>query len=105
MANEQARRRIRVSVEIVVEIEDPAALHEAAVAHLDQAEHFGDPAHEAEARARDRADLGSDPVAALHLLLDPAGLLDRIPGATAVDAGFTLAELDDDGQPPAPRAD
>jgi hypothetical protein len=86
-------RRVKVNVEVTVEIADAAALVQQALTSMAEAE-FTDGA-EREVR---RAEILSDPVAAVRWLVDPFGLLPGLSGARIVSAWDGTAENDEPGE-------
>jgi hypothetical protein len=85
-------RRVRVNVEVTVEITDAAALVQRALASVAEVEFTDD--GEREAR---REEIMSDPRAAVRWLVDPFGLLPPVSGARIVAAWDGITEVNESG--------
>lgn len=92
-------RRLRLEVELYVDIDDPDALRDAALAAL------GEPAHldasdgddgDAERQARAK-EVREDPASALSVLLEPFVLIDEIPGVAPRESAHSIQVDESDG--------
>lgn len=96
MSNEETSRYVRLTVELVMEIHDAAALSGAALQRIaDDAEVSGTGVL-GEDRAHAEVSVREDPAEALAHLVDPVDLIEGVPGAELVQAGWTSERIDYD---------
>ncbi|MET9349550.1 hypothetical protein [Streptomyces termitum] len=86
-----ASRHVRLRVDIVLEIDDPAALTAAAERRIDADEFMP-----AEERAHARTAVQGDPSEALSYLVEPFDLVRELPGVELVQAAWSSEEAEYD---------
>jgi hypothetical protein len=99
MVNEQPRvRRVKVTVEAIIEITDQGALEQAVLADIDATEFHADEGSTAEeARAQERKQVLGDPVAAVGWIADPFSVVPDLPGIDVYEGASSVAEVDEHG--------
>lgn len=99
-------RRVKVTVEAIVEITDEAALEQAVVAAIDATEfHPGDDSTAEGVRATEREAVLGDPVAAVGWIVDPFGVIPEILGLEVGEGITSVTELNERGSPRTFRPD
>ncbi|MFE3597985.1 hypothetical protein ACFXP3_17255 [Streptomyces sp. NPDC059096] len=107
MTTSETSRYVRVTVELVVEVEDPERLGTAALARIDADASVPD-----DERAQARAVVRGDEAEALAYLVEPHDLIKDVPGIGLAQASWTselidydpdsvewdLHEIDEDGE-------
>ncbi|MEU8541925.1 hypothetical protein AB0C52_18375 [Streptomyces sp. NPDC048717] len=88
MSTSETSRYVRLRVDLVLEIEGPEALSEAAVGRID-----ADPSLPAEDRTQTRAAVDEDAAEALAYLVDPFDLVGTVPGVELVQASWSSEEV------------
>jgi hypothetical protein len=91
MSTSETSRYVRVRVELVLEVDAPERLRAAALALIDADESM--PRAE---RARAGAAVREDEAEALAYLVEPADLVEGIPGAELAQASWTSEQIDYD---------
>ena len=94
-------RRVKVTVEVELDVVDPASLERAALAAVDAAEFTGGETE----RTDERAWVTSGPAAAVGWLVDPFLLAEGLTGVEATDATSFAVALDDAAGSVAPTPD
>ncbi|MFE7510962.1 hypothetical protein [Streptomyces sp. NPDC057540] len=91
MSTSETARYIRLRVDVVLEIDGPAELTEAAVARID-----GDEFMPEEERVQARAAAREDSAEALAHLVEPFDLIRDVPGIEMVQASWSSEEVEYD---------
>ncbi|MFI8961192.1 hypothetical protein ACIGO8_03675 [Streptomyces sp. NPDC053493] len=91
MSTSETSRYVRLRVDLVLEIDGPAALAEAAAGRIDT-----DPALPEEERTHARAAVAEDSAEALAYLVEPFDLVGTVPGVDLVQASWSSEEIDYD---------
>ncbi|MEV7865530.1 hypothetical protein AB0P17_05375 [Streptomyces sp. NPDC088124] len=91
MTTTETSRYVRVTVELVLEVEDPERLGSAALARID-----GDVSVPDDERARARAAVRGDEAEALAYLVEPHDLIEQIPGVGLAQASWSSELIDYD---------
>ncbi|WP_436499507.1 hypothetical protein [Actinokineospora sp. HUAS TT18] len=93
-------RRVKVMMEVVVEINDPAALEKFALDHIDQLNYATDDDTAAEAaRAEERAQVIGDIVHAVNWIADPFTAIPDDAGLETSESSQHAIEIDSTGLP------
>jgi hypothetical protein len=96
MTNEETSRFVRLKVELVLEIHDASALSGAALERIAEDAEVSGLGVLGEDRTHAELTVREDPAEALAHLVDPVDLVDGIPGAELVQAGWTSEQIDYD---------
>ncbi|MEU6980223.1 MULTISPECIES: hypothetical protein [unclassified Streptomyces] len=88
MSTSETSRYVRLRVDLVLEIDAPDALAEAAVGRID-----GDEFMPEEERAHARAAVADDSAEALAYLVEPFDLVGTVPGVEMVQASWSSEEI------------
>lgn len=91
MSTPETSRYVRLRVDLVLEIDGPEALSEAAVGRID-----ADPSLPAEDRTQTRAAVDEDAAEALAYLVDPFDLVATVPGVELVQASWSSEDVEYD---------
>ncbi|MEU6931637.1 hypothetical protein [Streptomyces sp. NPDC046385] len=91
MSTSETSRFVRLRVDLVLEIDAPAALAEAAVGRID-----ADAFLPEEERTHARAAVAEDSAEALAYLVEPLDLLGTVPGVELVQASWSSEEIEYD---------
>ncbi|MFJ7999821.1 hypothetical protein ACIQ7D_22200 [Streptomyces sp. NPDC096310] len=91
MTTSETSRYVRVTVELVVEVEDPERLGTAALARIDSDASVPD-----DERAQARAVVRGDEAEALAYLVEPHDLIKDVPGIGLAQASWTSELIDYD---------
>ncbi|MFI6699639.1 hypothetical protein ACIBJC_11790 [Streptomyces sp. NPDC050509] len=91
MTTSETSRYVRVTVELVLEVEDPERLGAAALARID-----GDASVPDDERAQARAAVQGDEAEALAYLVEPHDLIKDVPGIGLAQASWTSELIDYD---------
>ncbi|MEE1804138.1 hypothetical protein ACIQVO_23805 [Streptomyces sp. NPDC101062] len=91
MTTSETSRYVRVTVELVLEVEDPERLGAAALARID-----GDASVPDDERAQARAAVRGDEAEALAYLVEPHDLIKDVPGIGLAQASWTSELIDYD---------
>lgn len=98
--SQPAPRRVRVKMEIVVEVHDPAALEKVALDGIDAVNYVTDDETEAEAaRAEQRAAVIGAVVEAVSWITDPFTAIPDDAGVEVTGSSHNAVEIDPDGLP------
>ncbi|MES9504927.1 hypothetical protein ABWJ92_00720 [Streptomyces sp. NPDC000609] len=99
MSTSETSRFVRLRVEMVLEITDPAALSGTALESI--AAEYGEPGGEsAEERTRAEAAVREDGAEALASLVDPFDLVSEVPGVELTQASWSSETVDYDPDDP-----
>ncbi|MFE6663275.1 hypothetical protein ACFVFH_06865 [Streptomyces sp. NPDC057697] len=99
MSTSETSRFVRLRVEMVLEITDPAALSGTALESI--AAEYGEPGGEsAEERTRAEAAVREDGAEALASLVDPFDLVSEVPGVELAQASWSSETVDYDPDDP-----
>lgn len=103
MTRDQGRnRRVKVTVEAIVDITDENVLEQAAIADIETAQFYVSPDSGrsiAQVRQEEQDHIRGDAVAAVQWLVDAAGVIDDRSGIEFVEATDSVIEIDEDGVP------
>ncbi|MGW0120061.1 hypothetical protein [Streptomyces sp. NPDC003327] len=91
MSTSETARYVRLRVDVVLEIDGPAELTEAAEGRIDSDEFMPD-----EERAHAREAVREDSAEALAYLVEPFDLIREVPGIEMVQASWSSEEIDYD---------
>ncbi|GAA2784187.1 hypothetical protein [Streptomyces showdoensis] len=91
MSTSETSRYVRLRVDLVLEIDAPAALAEAAVGRIDADEFMPE-----EERTHARAAVADDSAEALAYLVEPYDLVGTVPGVELVQASWSSEEIEYD---------
>jgi hypothetical protein len=95
MTTEETSRFVRVRVELVLEVEDEAALTAAALRRI-----AGDPGMPGAERAHAESAVTEDTAEALSHLVDPFDLVSEVPGVELQQASWSSERIDYDPDSP-----
>ncbi|HET9382427.1 MAG TPA: hypothetical protein VFP69_16565 [Streptomyces sp.] len=95
MSTEEASRFVRVRVELVLEVEDGAAVTGAALTRI-----AGDPGMPAGERVHAERAVTEDTAEALAQLIDPFDLVSEVPGVELQQASWSSERIDYDPDSP-----
>ncbi|MFG3525849.1 hypothetical protein ACGF8B_03840 [Streptomyces sp. NPDC047917] len=99
MSTSETSRFVRLRVEMVLEITDPAALSGTALESI--AAEYGEPGGEsAEERTRAESAVREDGAEALASLIDPFDLVGEVPGVELAQASWSSESVDYDPDDP-----
>jgi hypothetical protein len=103
MTRDQGRsRRIKVTIEAIVEITDENALEQAAIADIEKAQFSVLPDSSlsvAQVRQEEQEHIRGNAVAAAQWFVDAGGAIDDRSGIEFIEATESVVEIDDDGVP------
>ncbi|MFB7867286.1 MULTISPECIES: hypothetical protein [unclassified Streptomyces] len=91
MSTSETSRYVRLRVDLVLEVDGPAALAEAAVGRIDADEFMPE-----EERVHARAAVAEDSAEALAYLVEPFDLVTTVPGVEMVQASWSSEEIEYD---------
>lgn len=91
MSTSETSRYVRLRVEVVLEIDGPAELTEAAVGRIDTDEFMPE-----DERVHARSAVREDSAEALAYLIEPFDLVSQVPGIELVQASWSSEEVDYD---------
>ncbi|MFI8518439.1 hypothetical protein ACIGEZ_11535 [Streptomyces sp. NPDC085481] len=91
MSTSETSRFVRLRVDLVLEVDGPAELAEAAAGRIDADEFMPE-----EERVHARSAVGEDSAEALAYLTEPFDLVRTVPGVELVQASWTSEEIDYD---------
>ncbi|MEV8591094.1 hypothetical protein [Streptomyces sp. NPDC051180] len=91
MSTSETARYVRLRVDVVLEIDGPAALTDAAKARIDDDEFMPE-----EERTQARAAVTEDSAEALAHLVEPFDLIRDVPGIDMVQASWSTEEIEYD---------
>ncbi|MFF5974065.1 hypothetical protein ACFY7C_21340 [Streptomyces sp. NPDC012769] len=91
MSTSETSRYVRLRVDLVLEIDGPAELAEAAAGRIDADEFMPD-----EERVHARAAVAEDSAEALAYLVEPFDLVGTVPGVEMVQASWSSEEIEYD---------
>ncbi|MGW7429510.1 hypothetical protein ACWGIN_08145 [Streptomyces sp. NPDC054861] len=91
MSTSETSRYVRLRVEVVLEIDGPEELTEAAVGRIDTDEFMPD-----DERVHARSSVQDDSAEALAYLVEPFDLVSTVPGVELVQASWSSEEIDYD---------
>ncbi|MFB7369987.1 hypothetical protein ACFC0D_09125 [Streptomyces sp. NPDC056222] len=91
MSTSETSRYVRLRVEVVLEIDGPEELTEAAVGRIDTDEFMPE-----DERVHARSAVHEDSAEALAYLIEPFDLVRQVPGIELVQASWTSEEVDYD---------
>lgn len=91
MSTSETSRYVRLRVDLVLEIDAPDALAEAAVGRIDADEFMPE-----EERIHARSVVGEDSAEALAYLVEPYDLVGTVPGVEMVQASWSSEEIEYD---------
>ncbi|MFD7323871.1 hypothetical protein ACFV9D_22665 [Streptomyces sp. NPDC059875] len=91
MSTSETSRYVRLRVEVVLEIDGPAELTEAAVGRIDTDEFMPE-----DERVHARSAVREDSAEALAYLIEPFDLVSQVPGIELVQASWSSEEIDYD---------
>ncbi|MFC8509787.1 hypothetical protein ACFU3J_35495 [Streptomyces sp. NPDC057411] len=91
MSTSETSRYVRLRVDLVLEIDGPAELAEAAVGRIDADEFMPE-----EERAHARGAVEEDSAEALAYLVEPFDLVGTVPGVEMVQASWSSEEIEYD---------
>ncbi|MFD9031303.1 hypothetical protein ACFVZW_09150 [Streptomyces sp. NPDC059567] len=91
MSTSETSRYVRLRVEVVLEIDGPEELTEAAVGRIDTDEFMPE-----DERVHARSAVREDSAEALAYLIEPFDLVREVPGIELVQASWTSEEVDYD---------
>ncbi|MER7521248.1 hypothetical protein [Streptomyces sp. NPDC126499] len=91
MSTSETSRYVRLRVDLVLQIDGPAELTEAATARIDADEFMPE-----EERVHARAAVAEDSAEALAYLVEPFDLVGTVPGVEMVQASWSSEEIDYD---------
>ncbi|MET9432723.1 hypothetical protein [Streptomyces sp. NPDC006551] len=91
MSTSETSRYVRLRVEVVLEIDGPEELTEAAVGRIDTDEFMPD-----DERVHARSAVQEDSAEALAYLVEPFDLVSTVPGIELVQASWSSEEIDYD---------
>ncbi|KAA0935384.1 MULTISPECIES: hypothetical protein [Streptomyces] len=95
MSTSETPRFVRLSVELVIEVDDENALTKAALERM-----AADPEIPAEERASAESTVTEDTAEALAYLVDPFDLVGEVPGVELAQASWSSEEIDYDPDSP-----
>ena len=101
MVTDQSKvRRVKVTVEAIVEITDEAALEQAVFAAIDATEfHTDESTTPEQVRAAEREEVRGNAVAAVGWIADPFGVMPDVAGIEVGEGSTSVTELDKHGSP------
>ncbi|MFI8826036.1 hypothetical protein [Streptomyces sp. NPDC053431] len=91
MSTSETSRYVRLRVDLVLEVDGPAELAEAAVGRIDADEFMPE-----EERVHARAAVAEDSAEALAYLVEPFDLVTTVPGVEMVQASWSSEEIEYD---------
>ncbi|MEV5973936.1 hypothetical protein [Streptomyces sp. NPDC051921] len=91
MSTSETSRYVRLRVDLVLEVDGPAELAEAAVGRIDADEFMPE-----EERVHARAAVAEDSAEALAYLVEPFDLVTTVPGVEMVQASWSTEEIEYD---------
>ncbi|MFG3346641.1 hypothetical protein ACGF1Z_16445 [Streptomyces sp. NPDC048018] len=91
MSTSETSRYVRLRVDLVLEVDGPAPLAEAAVGRIDADEFMPE-----EERVHARAAVAEDSAEALAYLVEPFDLVTTVPGVEMVQASWSTEEIEYD---------
>ncbi|MER6994418.1 hypothetical protein [Streptomyces sp. NPDC000410] len=91
MTSSETSRYVRLHVELVLEVTEPEALTDAALARIDTDDYMPD-----EERTHAGSAVTEDPAEALAYLVDPFDLVSEVPGVELAQASWSCEHIDYD---------